>query len=178
MSIIYVQSATTIFGELLLGSFENKLCLCDWKHRKMRNAIDSRIQHGLQAKFLEENSPVIKKALHQLQEYFAGKRTQFNIELLTVGTDFQKRVWSQLQQIECGKTISYGQLAQEVGNLEAVRAVSNANGANALSIFIPCHRVIGTQGELTGYAGGIDTKRKLLALEGASLNNRNQLQLF
>lgn len=108
---------------------------------------------------------VIDAAARQLDEYFRGKRKSFDIPLLTVGTDFQKKVWRLLASIPYGSTASYSELSNLLGCPGAVRAVANANGANAISIFIPCHRVIGSDGSLTGYAGGLDAKRFLLDLE-------------
>ncbi|MCX6230734.1 MAG: methylated-DNA--[protein]-cysteine S-methyltransferase [Bacteroidetes bacterium] len=165
MNQIQIQYYNTTYGELILGSFKNKLCLCDWRYRKMRAAIDFRIIKGLDAEFVEKENKVIKNCIQQLEEYFAGERTQFDIPLLMTGTDFQKKVWNELLKIEYGSTSSYLQLAEKIGDKNAVRAVANANGANAISIIIPCHRIIGSKGELIGYAGGIKCKEKLLKLE-------------
>jgi methylated-DNA-[protein]-cysteine S-methyltransferase len=103
----------------------------------------------------------------QLSGYFSGKRQQFSLPLRPVGTDFQQRVWQALQEIECGATVSYGQLAARIGKPAAVRAVAAAIGRNPVSIVIPCHRVVGADGKLTGYAGGIDRKQTLLAHEAS-----------
>jgi methylated-DNA-[protein]-cysteine S-methyltransferase len=115
----------------------------------------------------EERSdhPLLVAAERQLAEYFAGTRTEFDLELDVVGTDFQKRVWRALRAIPFGETRSYGQLASQLGNARASRAVGGANRRNPLSIVAPCHRVIGAAGELTGFAGGLDVKRYLLAHE-------------
>lgn len=113
----------------------------------------------------EGNSPVLTDAARQLDEYFHGQRQVFDIPLLLVGTDFQRQVWHQLLRIPFGTTISYAEQAAQIGHPRAVRAVANANGANALSIFVPCHRVIGTHRTLTGYAGGLPAKHFLLQLE-------------
>lgn len=115
----------------------------------------------------EGTSVVIEEAAAQLDEYFAGRRSTFSVPLVFAGTDFQKRVWNELLKIQYGETVSYGEMARRIGKSEAVRAVANANAANALSIFAPCHRVIGSNRSLTGYAGGLDTKRRLLILEKA-----------
>ncbi len=171
---IYLKYLKTAVGELILGSYENKLCLCDWRYRKMREAVDSRIKKELKAEYVEGETEVILKTEKQLQEYLAGERQNFDIPLLLVGTEFQKQVWQQLQQIPFGKTKSYLQLARDLNNEKAVRAVATANGANAISILIPCHRIIGSNGKLVGYAGGLETKRKLLELEGSG----EQLTLF
>lgn len=154
-------------GALLLGSIGDRLCLCDWQVEKHRNHVDNRLRHMLHAEFVEGSSPVTDNAAAQLDEYFAGKRQDFDIPLLFVGTDFQKKVWNQLLNIPFGKTMSYGEMARQIGLPKAVRAVANANGANAISIFAPCHRVIGSDHALTGYAGGLAAKEYLLKLENA-----------
>ncbi len=109
--------------------------------------------------------PLLQKGERQLLEYFEGKRRTFSLPLHLVGSEFQKRVWRALLEIPFGETRSYGQLAKEIGNENASRAVGAANGKNPLSIVIPCHRVIGANGKLTGFAGGLKTKAQLLALE-------------
>lgn len=101
----------------------------------------------------------------QLDEFFAGKRRTFDFPLAPKGTDFQKRVWAELVKIPFGETISYGELAKRVGNANASRAVGRANATNPIALIVPCHRVIGTNGKLTGYAGGLDLKDKLLTWE-------------
>ncbi len=165
MNTISIQSYKTLYGELLLGAFNEQLCLCDWQYRRMRTTIDKRIQTSLGATYIEQTSDVIDNTVAQLDEYFQQKRTQFDIPLLMAGTDFQQSVWNELINIPYGSTTSYLELAESIKNKQAVRAVANANGANAMSIIIPCHRVIGSNGALTGYAGGVPTKKKLLSLE-------------
>jgi methylated-DNA-[protein]-cysteine S-methyltransferase len=149
----------------VLGAFNDKLCLCDWRYRKMRSVVDGRISRGLNAEFIEVDSPVLQEAKQQLDEYFGLERKEFELPLLCVGTDFQKRVWDALVKVEYGKTSSYLELAEAMGNRHAVRAVASANGANAIAIIVPCHRIIGSKGELVGYAGGLKAKERLLALE-------------
>ncbi|WP_344287640.1 methylated-DNA--[protein]-cysteine S-methyltransferase [Streptomyces synnematoformans] len=105
----------------------------------------------------------------QLRAYFAGERTDFDLPLRLAGTPFQQRVWEQLRQIPYGETLSYGELAERVGNPAASRAVGMANGRNPVGIIVPCHRVVGANGSLTGYGGGIDRKKQLLALERRGL---------
>lgn len=151
--------------ELILGSYKEQLCLCDWKERIRRASIDSRLNRGLHADFTVEDSPATILASIQLDEFFRGERKDFTLPLIPVGTEFQKSVWKTLLEIPYGKTLTYKELALKVGRPEAIRAAANANGANPLSIFIPCHRVVGSNGETGGYAGGIGTKLKLLALE-------------
>ena len=101
----------------------------------------------------------------QLEEYFAGRRRAFDVVLAPPGTAFQQRVWGELQRIDYGQTISYGELAARIGRPTAIRAAGAANGANPISILVPCHRVIGSDGSLTGYGGGLEAKRALLDLE-------------
>jgi len=105
----------------------------------------------------------------QLKAYFAGKLKRFDLPLKTSGTPFQTRVWKALADIPYGETVSYGELARRIGSPRAVRAVGRANGANRIAIVLPCHRVIGANGTLTGYGGGLDRKAKLLALEGLAI---------
>lgn len=104
-------------------------------------------------------------AVAQLDEYFRGARREFDVPLLHVGTDFQKRVWRSLMTIPYGVTVSYGEMARRIGSPRSVRALANANGANPISILVPCHRVIGSGGSLTGYGGGLDAKNYLLRHE-------------
>ncbi|MFK5973741.1 MAG: methylated-DNA--[protein]-cysteine S-methyltransferase [Flavobacteriaceae bacterium] len=119
-------------------------------------------------------SEVLEDAAYQLQEYFEGKREVFSLTLNPEGTDFQKKVWTALQKIPFGKTISYLELSKTLGNAKAIRAVAAANGKNPLWIVIPCHRVIGSDGSLTGYAGGLPRKKWLLEHESPA----KQLSLF
>ncbi len=168
MPSILIQYFKTSMGELMLGSFEDRLCLCDWRYRRMRDAIDVRIQRGLGATYAEGATPVIDEAKTQLNGYFEGTRTTFDVPLRMVGTDLQQRVWEALLTIPFGTTETYASLTKKVAEPSAIRAVAAANGANAISILVPCHRVIGSNGELVGYAGGLPAKQKLLQLEGAA----------
>ena len=113
--------------------------------------------------------PVLAEATRQLAEHFAGERTTFDLPLAPPGTVFQRRVWDELQRIPYGTTTTYGQLAERLGDPKCVRAVGLANGRNPIAVVVPCHRVIGSDGKLRGYAGGIERKQRLLALESASL---------
>ena len=152
-------------GEMMLGSFDGRLCLCDWIDSRRRASVDQRLQRILNANYVEGSSDVIEKAKYQLDEYFLSKRREFDIPLLFIGTDFQKKVWNELLNIPYGATVSYGELSRRIGMPNAVRAVANANAVNAISIIAPCHRVIGSNGSLTGYGGGLERKRFLLDLE-------------
>ena len=121
---------------------------------------------GIASDWQENETPVLAEARQQLTEYFAGTRKEFNLSINALeGTPFQRQVWTELQRIGYGETISYGELARRIGNPNAVRAVGLANGRNPISIIVPCHRVIGANGKLTGYGGGIERKALLLAHE-------------
>ena len=115
----------------------------------------------------DEESPVLKEAATQLEEYFAGERTDFDLRMELDGTPFQKEVWAELSRIPYGETISYGELARRVGRPKGPRAVGQANGRNPIAIIVPCHRVLASNG-IGGYGGGLTVKRSLLALEGVT----------
>ena len=165
---IHIQYFKTGIGELILGSFEGQLCLMDYRYRKMRQAVDDRIAKGLKAEFTEQEDALLLQARVQLEEYLQRKRTRFDLPLLMVGTGFQKAVWTALAEVPYGTTATYLDLAKSLGKEKAVRAVAAANGANALAILIPCHHVVGSQGELVGYSGGLAVKQRLLQLEQGS----------
>lgn len=115
----------------------------------------------------ERETPLIKKTIKQLREFLSGKRKEFDLPLAPHGTEFQKNVWNALQKVPYGETRSYKQIAEMIDNPEACRAVGGANNRNPIAIIIPCHRIIGVNGKLVGYAGGIDKKQKLLEIEKA-----------
>lgn len=166
---IRIQHITSPIGELRVGSHYSKLCILDFRYRKMRPTIDNRIQKMLGCHFIEEMDDVIATAKQQLSEYFEAKRTTFDIPLLLCGSPFQRRVWEELAAIPYGQTVTYLQLARQIGSEKAVRAVAAANGANSIAIIIPCHRVIGSNGKLVGYGGGLPVKKRLLRLERSPL---------
>src|SRR5574338_137480 len=116
---------------------------------------------------LRSDDPYLFGVFNQLREYFSGIRKHFNVPLDIEGSEFQKKIWNELQNIPYGKTISYKSLSEKLGDVKAIRAVGKANGQNPVAIIIPCHRVIGADGSLVGYAGGLAIKEKLLHLEGA-----------
>lgn len=157
-------------GELVLASVGEELCLCDWKDNPCAERNIRRLVSSLNAELKIETSPVSNETRRQLEEYFAGNRKAFSIPLHPVGTDFQLQVWNALLNIPYGATMSYSQIAAGIGSPNAVRAVSGAIGANGISILIPCHRVIGSNRSLTGYAGGLEAKRMLLEIEGKRLD--------
>ena len=165
-SNIAIVSYQSPCGKLLLGAFDGRLCLCAWAHELHPGRAQASLERRLGVGACEMASPVTTEAALQLDEYFAGNRVAFTVPLMLVGTEFQQEVWRQLMSVPYGHTVSYGRLAQLLGRSGASRAVANANGANPVSIFVPCHRVVGADGSLTGYAGGIDAKRFLLGVEG------------
>ncbi len=166
MDNINIQYYKTPIGQLILGSFDNKLCLLDFRYRRMRNTVDNRLKKGLVADFIEKEDEILAQTKIELDEYLAGQRETFTTPILTVGTDFQKSVWNALLQVPYGTTLPYLELAKAINNEKAVRAVASANGANSIGIIIPCHRIIETNGGLGGYGGGIAIKKRLLKLEG------------
>ena len=165
MSSINIQYYKTSIGELILGSSNHKLCLLDYRYRKMRQRVDNRLKKGLMADYIEKDDSVLSQTRLQLKEYLNGNRHNFTIPLNMVGSDFQKSVWEALLKVPYGATSTYSTIAENINNINAVRAVANANGANCIGIIIPCHRIIGSNGELVGYAGGLSIKKKLLNLE-------------
>lgn len=145
-------------GKLTLVARAEKLMAVLWEEER-----PNRVKLG---DMTEDNAnPTLCETERQLVEYFSGKRNQFNLDLEFAGTDFQKKVWQALLTIPFGETRSYSDIAKQIGNEKAVRAVGAANGRNPISIIAPCHRVIGASGELTGFAGGLAAKRTLLATE-------------
>ncbi len=173
---IYIQQYRSPVGELTIGVHENEICMIDWTYRKMRKSIDSRIQSFLKTEFVEEKTDLADSCQLQFEEYFLNERKNVDLPLKLCGTEFQQEVWKELMQIPYGKTMSYLELSKKMENEKAIRAVASANGANALSTVVPCHRIIGQNGDLTGYAGGLPAKKRLLQLEGVQIGN--QLELF
>ena len=165
MKQIEIQYYKTPYTEFILGSFEGSICLVDYRQRKKREALDRRIQNGLDARYIEQDNALLQKTRKALDAYFSGKRKTFDLPLLPVGTPFQRKVWKAVQKIPYGRTATYATLAKEIERPKAIRAVANAVGANPLAIIIPCHRIIGSDGTLRGYAGGVELKQKLLDIE-------------
>jgi len=147
-------------GRLKLIATDAGLAAILWE-----NDRPSRVRLNAEAE--DARHPVLVETERQLGEYFAGRRKAFALKLDLDGTAFQRKVWSALLTIPFGETRSYGQIARQIGNPDAVRAVGAANGRNPVSIVTPCHRVIGSTGKLTGFAGGLEVKARLLALEGS-----------
>lgn len=152
-------------GLLLLGELDGQLCMCDWIASRRHDNNLGRLRHSLKATINPLTTSLLEKTANELDEFFQRRRQVFDIPLLMAGTDFQKRVWQSLLSIPYSTTTTYGELAQAIGCPRSVRAVAAAVGANPMSIIVPCHRVIGHDNALTGYAGGLAAKRFLLALE-------------
>lgn len=162
---IVVKPLATPAGQLLLGSFQNALCLCRWTDGCHAARTDLRLQRLLQASFATGSSPTIALAVKEIEEYFAHRRQAFDVPLHLAGSPFQQHVWQALRAIPFGETLSYSALARRIGQPTATRAVANAVAANPIAIFVPCHRVVGSNGSLTGFAGGLSAKRCLIENE-------------
>ena len=158
MTLFYKESITPV-GKLKLVAGPRALVAVLWEQEKPNRVT-------LAAPKLDTQQPILLDAERQLREYFSGTRTEFDLPVELNGSEFQKKVWHALREIPFGETRSYLYLAKAIGAAKAVRAVGAANGKNPLSIIVPCHRVVGANGELTGFAGGLEVKAKLLAHEG------------
>lgn len=168
MEKIKISRYSSPVGELILGSLGDELCVCDWVSEKQPFASCQRICRHLGVEWEEGSSAVIELAAGQLDEYFRGQRSEFSVPVKFAGTRFQKMVWSGLLKIPYGTTVSYAEVAWRINHPNGVRAVASAIARNPISIIVPCHRVIGSNGKLTGYAGGLAAKQHLLALEQVS----------
>ncbi len=165
MNTISHISLQTPLGEMVAGATDAGLCLLEFADRKMLPTEYKQLSKYLDGEFVEQEHPLFIPLRRQLAEYFEGKRREFDILLNAPGTPFQKRAWDELLKIPYGSTRSYKQQAIALGNADSVRAAARANGMNRISIIIPCHRIIGDDGSLTGYGGGLWRKRALLDLE-------------
>ena len=167
--IIDLKRIETPLGTMYAAATESGICMLEFSDRKMLETELKHISKSLNANIIQGENPVFEILEKELSEYFEGNRTEFTVPLDFVGSDFQKSVWEILMKIPYGQTWSYAKQAEILGDKNKVRAVANANGMNKISILIPCHRVIGSDGNLTGYGGGIWRKQKLLELEKAIL---------
>lgn len=167
-TVVHVDRITTPLGPMLVGASDSALCLLEFVDRRALASQISRIRTRLRAVFVPGTNDVIEETRRQLGDYFVGRLTTFDLPLELCGTDFQRDVWLALGQIPYGETRSYADTALAIGRGAAVRAVGRANGMNALAIVVPCHRVVGADGRLTGYGGGLWRKQRLLDLEQES----------
>lgn len=161
------MSETNYYSEQVISDINIVVLVSSKGIKKIFLNPQKEIKELSSATKLRSDDPYLFGIFNQLKEYFAGTRKVFDVPLDVYGTVFQKKVWNELQKIPYGKTISYKTLSEKLGDVKAIRAVGKANGQNPVAIIIPCHRVIGADGSLIGYAGGLDIKEKLLHLEGA-----------
>lgn len=152
-------------GRLRLGVHGKSLCLCDWVMEGRIEKTVRKMKKYLPEGEVKDDLILLERLVHELNEFFSGKRREFDVPLLLAGTEFQRKVWNTLSEVKYGETFTYKDLAKSIGRPKSVRAVANAVGANPVSIFIPCHRIVGSDGSLTGYAGGLEAKSFLLQLE-------------
>lgn len=164
MGAVFTEIDTGV-GEMLAAATETQLLLFEFPHRRMIDTQLDRVRRAVGCELVPGESPVFAQLRTQLDEYFNGRRRDFTVPLHVPGTPFQTKVWAELQRIPLGTTTTYARLAQSIGQPNAVRAVARANGDNRIAIIIPCHRVIGSNGELVGYGGGLWRKKRLLELE-------------
>lgn len=165
VNIIYLHRFTTILGPMFACASSEGICLLEFTDRRMLETEFNDLRKRLKAKIIAGKNEHLVNVEKQIQEYFEGKRANFNVPLDTPGTEFQQKVWRHLKEIPFGSTRSYKQQAIAIGQPNAIRAVASANGHNRISIIIPCHRVIGSDGKLTGYGGGLPRKQWLLEYE-------------
>jgi len=164
-NLVVITRLLTPLGPMLAGATDEGICLLEFIDRRMLETQVERLKKTLKAEFIPGVNEHFEPLNQQIEEYFNGTRKEFDLPLVTAGTDFQEKVWRVLQGIPYGATRSYKEQAQRIGNPKAVRAVARANGDNRIAIIIPCHRVIGSDGSLTGYGGGLWRKQYLLDLE-------------
>lgn len=165
-SVILINRLTTPLGPMFICATDKGVCLLEFVDRRMLETEFKDLQRLLWAKIIAGENKHIKQAKEEMREYFSKKRMVFSVKLDTPGTAFQQQVWKALTLIKYGSTVTYQQQAQAIDNPNAARAVASANGYNRISIIVPCHRVIGKNGKLTGCGGGIERKRWLLEHEG------------
>jgi len=163
--LVTVKRIPTPLGPMLAGATDDGICLLEFVDRRMLETQLERLRRRLGAEILPGASPHFAVLERQIGEYFAGTRRVFDLPIVSPGTPFQEEVWRELRTIAYGRTRSYGEQARRIGRPSAVRAVARANGDNRIAIIIPCHRVVGADGKLTGYGGGLWRKQRLLDLE-------------
>lgn len=166
-TVVTVSRIPTPLGTMVAGAVDDALCLLEFADRRMLETQIVRLQKHLECVFVPGTHEVLDRLAEELESYFGGGETEFSVPLVTPGTPFQQQVWTNLRAIPAGTTKSYAEIATEIGRPSAVRAVARANGDNRIAILIPCHRVIGADGKLTGYGGGLWRKKRLLDVEAA-----------
>ena len=176
--MIKTTKIETPLGEMIAGATEEGICLLEFNDRKILPAEYKDLIRLLNTTIEEGDNKHLKVLRKQLKEYFDGERKEFTIPLVTPGTSFQQAVWKDLLKIEYGSTRSYFEQSMALNQPEAIRAVANANGKNRIAIVIPCHRVVGSDGRLTGYGGGLKRKKWLLDHEKKFSGQAMELSLF
>jgi len=169
---IRVDRFGTPLGPMLVAATDTHLCLLEFVDRRLLPNQVKRLRTHLNAAFVPGRNDLIAQTEREIGEYFEGKRRDFAIPLVAPGTEFQKTVWEALTRIPYGETMSYGELATAIGRPGAVRAVGTTNGLNALAIVVPCQRVVGADGKLVGYGGGLWRKERLLELEESVVSGK------
>lgn len=176
--MIKTTRINTPLGEMIAGATKEGICLLEFSDDKILPDELAELKELLKTEIKEGRSRHLRHLKKQLKEYFAGRRKEFSLPLIMEGTDFQKAVWNQLLKIPYGETISYHKQAEAINNPGAVRAVGTANSSNRIAIVIPCHRVIGSDGTLVGYGGGLHRKKWLLDHEKKFSGKSVELDLF
>jgi AraC family transcriptional regulator of adaptative response/methylated-DNA-[protein]-cysteine methyltransferase len=176
--MICLTELNTPVGQMRAAATDQGICLFDFQYRRSIDSIMKRIETLSGDTFTEQQHPLFAVLQQQIGEYFTGTRQTFDLPLHFIGTEFQQRVWHGLMHIPYGETRSYKQQSIFLGNEEAIRAVAGANGQNGIAIIVPCHRVIGENGSLTGYGGGLQRKKWLLDHERKHSGKTAQAELF
>ncbi len=164
MPSIDIQFFKTPYADLIIGSYQNKLCLLDYRYRKMRDSLDQKLQQRLNATFVLQDNALLRRTRLQIEQYLMSQRQTFDLPLLMVANDFDKKVWQALIQVPYGTTSTYSNLAAQL-NCDNIPKIASANGNNTLALIVPCHRILSDRGELIAYGGGLGLKLKLINLE-------------
>jgi len=165
MNAINLQFYKHKYTEFVIGSYNGRVCILDYRYRKQRASLDRKISAALNAKFVYKNDETIEHAISQIDDYFMGMQNNLTFNVLPIGSRFDKQVWNELSSIKSGETSTYSELASKMGPLVSPRNVAISCGLNTLAIIIPCHRVINSNGDIGNYGGGVDMKERLLRLE-------------
>lgn len=168
--VVHVTRIPTPLGPMLAGATEDALCLLEFADRRILETQLQRVADRFDAVLVPGETAITRQVADELGRYFDGALTRFDVPLQTPGTEFQQAVWTALRDVPYGQTVSYGEQARRIGRPDAVRAVARANGDNRIAIIIPCHRVVGADGSLTGYGGGLWRKKRLLELERGEIS--------
>jgi AraC family transcriptional regulator, regulatory protein of adaptative response / methylated-DNA-[protein]-cysteine methyltransferase len=164
-TVLHLTRIMTPLGPMMAAATDKALCLVEFADRRMLELQLRRVRKHFNAFFLPASNPILERLMDELEKYFAGKLRRFTVPVVVPGSEFQQSVWRKLGEIPYGRTVSYKDIAAALGAPSSVRAVARANGDNRIAILIPCHRVIGANGDLTGYGGGLWRKKRLLELE-------------